>query len=77
MRGGVVRLLAILILTAGVTSAQAQPASEGIAGKALEWVSGDDVFSVARDLTIDRKVEGTLSAAGEVVILSRGAGRRT
>ena len=73
MRGGVVRLLAILILTAGVTSAQAQPASEGIAGKALEWVSGDDVFSVARDLTIDRKVEGTLSAAGEVVILTRDA----
>ena len=73
MRGCIARLFAILILTVGGTSAQAQPASEGIAGKALEWASGGDVFSVARDLTIDRKVDGALSAAGEVVILTRDA----
>lgn len=72
MRGGIVRLFAILILIAGSTAAQAQ-ASNDLAGKALEWASGGDVFSVARDLTIDRKVEGTLSAAGEVVILTRDA----
>lgn len=70
MRGGIVRLFAILFLFASGTAAQAQ---DDLAGKALEWASGGDVFSVARDLTIDRKVEGTLSAAGEVVILTRDA----
>lgn len=72
MRGGIVRLFAILILFASGTAVQAQ-ASNDLAGKALEWASDKDVFSVARDLTIDRKVEGMLSAAGEVVILTRDA----
>lgn len=71
MRGGIVRLFAILILIAGSTAAEAAP--QAISDKGLEWASGKDVFSVARDLTIDRKVEGTLSAAGEVVIVTSNA----
>ncbi|MFN4355167.1 hypothetical protein [Parvibaculum sp.] len=70
MRGTIVRLFAILIVFASGTAAQAQ---NDLAGKVLEWASGKDVFSVARDLTFDRKVDGTLSAAGEVVILTRDA----
>lgn len=72
MRGAIIRLLAILILALSGTAAQAR-ASSDIADKVLEWANGGDVFSVARDLTVDRKVEGTLSAAGEVVILTRDA----
>jgi cytoskeletal protein CcmA (bactofilin family) len=72
MRGAIFRLFAILILVTSGTAAQAQSSGD-IAGQALEWASGGDVFSVARDLTIDRTVDGTLSAAGEVVILTRDA----
>lgn len=72
MRGAIIRLFAVFILFAGTSAAQAQ-VPDDLADKALEWASGGDVFSVARDLTIDRKVEGTLSAAGEVVILTRDA----
>lgn len=72
MRGGIVRLFAILVLIAsGSVAAQAAP--DRIADKALEWASGGDVFSVARELIIDKKVEGTLSAAGEIVILTDDA----
>lgn len=71
MRGGIVRLFAILILV--LSGAPAQAAPNDIASKGMEWSSGPDVFSVARDLTIDRKVEGTLSAAGEVVIVTANA----
>lgn len=72
MRGGIVRLFAFLVIfVTGSGAALAAP--ESIADKALEWASGGDVFSVARELTIDRKVDGSLSAAGEIVILTDDA----
>lgn len=71
MRGAFRSALAILTL---LTAAPALAApEEAPAPQALEWTPGKDVFSVGRELTIDRKVEGALSVAGEIVILTRDA----
>lgn len=61
-------ILTLLMAAPALAAPEEAPSSE-----ALEWGSGKDVFSVARELTIGRKVEGTLSAAGEIVILTRDA----
>lgn len=71
MRGAFRSALAILTLVMAAPALAAP--EEAPASQALEWAPGKDVFSVGRELTIDRKVEGTLSAAGEIVILTRDA----
>ncbi len=69
MRGAVRSTLVILALAFGAVAVQAEPAS----GRAVEWVSGKDVFAAAEELTIDRRIEGALTAAGQIVILTRDA----
>lgn len=71
MRGAIRSALAILTLFMAAPALAAP--GEAPSSQALEWAPGKDVFSVGRELTIDRKVEGTLSAAGEIVILTRDA----
>lgn len=63
--------LALALLVAGGTAAFAAP--EAPSSRALEWQSGKDVFAAAEELTIDRRVEGALTAAGQIVILTRDA----
>lgn len=69
MRGAIRTAFVILTLATGIGAAQAEPAS----GRAVEWVSGKDVFAAAEELTIDRRIEGALTAAGQIVILTRDA----
>lgn len=69
MRGAIRSTLVILALAFGAGAAQAEPAS----GRSVEWVSGKDVFAAAEELTIDRQIEGALTAAGQIVILTRDA----
>ncbi|PKQ03052.1 MAG: hypothetical protein CVT72_15810 [Alphaproteobacteria bacterium HGW-Alphaproteobacteria-11] len=69
MRGAIRTAFVILTLATGIGTAHAEPAS----GRAVEWVSGKDVFAAAEELTIDRRVDGALTAAGQIVILTRDA----
>lgn len=62
-------ILSCLFAVTTLAAAHAEPAS----GRAVEWVSGKDVFAAAEELTIDRKIEGALTAAGQIVILTRDA----
>lgn len=74
MRGGIRSAFFIfaLVLAGGVPGA-AQAAPEAPASRAVEWTSGDDVFAAAEELTIDREIAGSLTAAGQIVILTRDA----
>ncbi len=71
MRGGV--LLGILVLVAllgpgGVAAADApKPPAPG----AVEWRVGDGLFLAGRDLTVGRKLAGSLTVTGEIVEITR------
>ena len=69
MRGAIRSTLVILALALGAGAAQAEPGS----GRSVEWVSGKDLFAAAEELTLDRRVDGALTAAGQIVILTRDA----
>lgn len=73
MRGIRITVLTLMALIAGLAPAVAQRASEAATGRAVEWQTGDDVFAAAEELTFDRKVKGALTAAGQIVILTRDA----
>jgi len=64
MRRGLFPVLISFILILAASHAQA---------RGFEWSAGDDVFAVAEDLTVDRSVSGALTAAGNIVILTRDA----
>lgn len=66
-------LTLMALIGAGLAPAFAQGASEAATGRAVEWQTGDDVFAAAEELTFDRKVKGALTAAGQIVILTRDA----
>jgi len=75
MRGGI-RVAVFTLMTligAGFAPALVQAAPEGLSGRAVEWQNGDDVFAAAEELTFDRKVQGGLTAAGRIVILTDDA----
>ena len=76
MRGRIQTIFAILLLAlvpaAAPSLARAAP-EEDPSGRTIEWQNGADVFAAADELTIDREVEGSLSAAGRIVILTRDA----
>ncbi|ABS64381.1 hypothetical protein Plav_2773 [Parvibaculum lavamentivorans DS-1] len=71
MRGGI--RSAAFILAFLFAGGPALAAPEAPASRAIQWQSGDDVFTAAEELTIDRKVAGSLTAAGQIVILTRDA----
>lgn len=71
MRGGIRSAFFILALVLAGGPAIAAP--EAPASRAVEWTSGDDVFAAAEELTIDREIAGSLTAAGQIVILTRDA----
>lgn len=71
MRGGIRSAFFIFALVLAGGPALAAP--EAPASRAVEWTSGDDVFAAAEELTIDREIEGSLTAAGQIVILTRDA----
>ena len=74
MRGIEIAVLTLMALMgAGLAPAFAQGPSEAATGRAVEWQTGDDVFAAAEELTFDRKVKGVLTAAGQIVILTRDA----
>ncbi|MEQ8283114.1 MAG: hypothetical protein RIC04_09275 [Parvibaculum sp.] len=62
-------ILSCLFAVVTLAAAHAEPAS----GRAVEWASGKDVFAAAEELTIDRRIDGALTAAGQIVILTRDA----
>lgn len=71
MRGGIRSAFFIFALVLAGGPALAAP--EAPASRAVEWTSGDDVFAAAEELTIDREIAGSLTAAGQIVILTRDA----
>ncbi|MCE9648996.1 MAG: polymer-forming cytoskeletal protein [Parvibaculum sp.] len=70
MRNGFQALFLGLVLAAcGPAAAQAATASAPADG-AVEWRAGNTTYLAGRDFTIDRKVEGSLTATGETVSVS-------
>jgi cytoskeletal protein CcmA (bactofilin family) len=65
MRSGFSALFAVIGLVLGLTAAEAAPADG-----AVEWRAGDTLYLAGRDFTIDRKIDGSLTATGETVSVS-------
>ncbi|HEY4342697.1 MAG TPA: polymer-forming cytoskeletal protein, partial [Parvibaculum sp.] len=65
MRHGFSALFAVIALMFGLAAAHAAPADG-----AVEWQAGDTLYLAGRDFTIDRKIDGSLTATGETVSVS-------
>jgi cytoskeletal protein CcmA (bactofilin family) len=57
--------LGLMLAFAGLNAAHAAPSTG-----AVEWRAGETLFLAGRDFTIDRKIDGSLTATGETVSVS-------
>ncbi len=67
MRYGFFALFVVIGLALGLNAAHAAPADG-----AVEWRAGDTFYLAGRDFTVDRKIDGSLTATGETVSISGG-----
>ena len=68
MRHGFSAIFVVIGLAIGLTAAYAAPADG-----AVEWQAGDTLYLAGRDFTINRKIDGSLTATGETVSVAGDA----